>query len=185
MRRTPPVTGLPHVGQLHPSVPLHAIGRALSQFYEDLLAEGVPENLAGLVRQVERDAQARSGHRRAALVVEDDADVRALAETLLEETNLDVVGCGSAEEALRLLKDRDGRVAFVFADVRLDGDMDGLALARSIAVRWPDIRVVVTSGLGEVPSAELPAGVTFMPKPWRAITLLMEAERATSVRQAV
>lgn len=173
--------GLPHVNALHPSVPVHAIGRALSRFYDDLLAEGVPEHLAALVRQVEvggGGAKRTGARRRTALVVEDDPDQRALAETLLEETTLAVEGCASAEEALALLERDAAAVAFVFADVHLAGSLDGVALARRIALRWPEIRVVITSGAREVRTEDLPAGTTFLPKPWRALNLLMEAERA-------
>ena len=174
--------GLPHVNALNPSVPVHAIGRALSRFYDDLLAEGVPEHLAALVRQVDRGAESRRDEparvRRTALVVEDDPDQRALAGALLEETTLGVEGCASAEEALERLADRSGNVAFVFADVHLAGSLDGLALARRIALRWPSVRVVVTSGAHELGAGDLPEGITFLPKPWRALSLLIEAERA-------
>ena len=173
--------GLPHVNALHPSVPVHAIGRALSRFYDDLLAEGVPEHLAALVQRVDHAADRREGTarvRRRAIVVEDDPDQRALAETLLEETTLEVEGCASAEEALVRLEDGGGNVAFVFADVHLAGSLDGLDLARRIALRWPAVRVVVTSGAYSVRAGDLPTGTTFLPKPWRALSLLAEADRA-------
>jgi CheY-like chemotaxis protein len=177
-----PSSGLPHVNALHPSVPVHAIGRALSRFYDDLLAEGVPDHLASLVRQVERgragSGAERGTARRTALVVEDDPDQRALAETLLEETTLAVEGCASAEEALERLERGASNVAFVFADVHLAGTLDGVALARRVALRWPQVRVVVTSGAHDVRSGDLPQGATFLPKPWRALSLLMEADRA-------
>lgn len=182
MKLVPPrPPGLPRIDDLHPSVPLHAIGRALSRFYEDLLAEGVPEHLAALVRRVDGVVHAAVPPR-TALVVEDDPDQRALAETLLEETNLAVVGCASGEEALRLLEAKEGDVAFVFADVRLAGTVDGVALARRIAARWPTVRVVVTSGADDVHVEDLPRDVTFLPKPWRALSLLIEAERAVEAR---
>ena len=175
--------GLPHVNALHPGVPVHAIGRALSRFYDDLLAEGVPEHLAALVRQVDEGTDGRDGTtrmRRNALVVEDDADQRSLAEALLEETTLAVEGCASAEEALeRLERSADG-IAFVFADVHLAGRLDGVALAQRIALRWPQVRVVVTSGASDLRASDLPPGTTFLPKPWRAISLLIEAERAAT-----
>lgn len=181
MKLVPPgPLGLPRVDQLHPSVSLHAIGRALSRLYEDLLAEGVPEHLAALVRRVDETVWRAEGARRTALVVEDDATLRDLAEALLEETNLAVVGCASAEEALAVLEARAGAVAFVFSDVRLAGSLDGVALARRIARSWPAIRVVITSGARDVGAADLPPEVTFMPKPWRPLSLLMEAERAES-----
>ncbi|KIU27527.1 response regulator receiver protein [Methylobacterium radiotolerans] len=172
-------------------MPLDQIGQTLASFYDKLVTEGVPEHLAALVRRVrqsEDDETARSGPDvavpeadppRLALVVEDDPEIRALAETLLEETELDVVGCDSAEAALSVLQARGGDVALVFADVRLAGQMDGLQLARAVATLWPRARLVITSGHG-LPRPELPAEAVFIAKPWRPLDVLVEAERAAA-----
>ena len=113
-----------------------------------------------------------------ALIVEDDPDVRDLAAALLEETDLDVVEVESAEAALDCLQERGGEVAMMFADVRLPGDMDGVQLARAACTLWPTIRVVLTSGDPGAASDDLPECVTFMPKPWRGLDVLVQAERA-------
>jgi DNA-binding NarL/FixJ family response regulator len=55
--------------------------------------------------------------------------------------------------------------------------MDGVKLTREIRARWPRARVVVTSGAEEECSS-LPVGVAFLPKPWRALQILIEAEKA-------
>ena len=170
---------LPHINQLNPSVSVDAIGRALAHCYDDLIDEGVPEHLAALVRQVQRGADAFGRRSALALVVEDDESVRDLAETLLEESELVVVGCASAEAALDVLRARGEEVALVFADVRLAGEMDGLELARAVATLWPAARLVLTSGLPTEHLAPLPDRAVFIKKPWRAIDLLSEAERAT------
>jgi len=116
---------------------------------------------------------------RVALVVEDDSDLRGLAVALLEETELHVVEASSAEEALHYLDHHAGEVAFLFADVRLPRLLDGVDLARTVRLKWPWIRTVLTSG------APLEDGldkalrqVRFMPKPWRALEVLIEAEKA-------
>ena len=171
-----------HAGHdtLAPGIHLDQIGQTLASFYDSLVAEGVPEHLAGLVRRVRQSEETvPAGAARLALVVEDDAEVRALAETLLEETELDVVGCDSAEAALTVLQARGGDVALVFADVRLAGEMDGIQLARAVATLWPRARLVLTSGKG-VDRPELPAQAVFIPKPWRALDVLAEAERAAA-----
>lgn len=113
-----------------------------------------------------------------ALVVEDEPYVRELAGALLEETELDVVEVDSAEAALAYLKDQGGEVAMMFADVRLPGEMDGVQLAKAACTLWPTIRIVLTSGDPDAASDDLPDCVTFMPKPWRGLDLLVEAERA-------
>jgi DNA-binding NtrC family response regulator len=121
---------------------------------------------------------------RVALIVEDDPDVRDLAAALLEETDLDVVEVESADAALAYLQERGGEVAMMFADVRLPGDMDGVQLAKAACTLWPTIRIVLTSGDPGAVSEDLPDGVTFMPKPWRGLDVLIEAEKAVREPQA-
>jgi CheY-like chemotaxis protein len=114
-----------------------------------------------------------------ALIVEDDFEVRGLAAALLEETDLQVVETSSAEEALEYLRSHAGNVAFLFASVRLPCLMNGVDLARTVSRQWPWVRTVLTSGEAhEQDSDRLPQDVRLMPKPWRAIEVLMEAERA-------
>jgi CheY-like chemotaxis protein len=115
-----------------------------------------------------------------ALIVEDDFEVRGLAVALLEETDLKVVEAASAEEALSYLRDHAEEVAFLFADIRLPCLMNGVDLARTVRIKWPWVRTVLTSGLSpESGVANVPRDVRFMPKPWRALEVLMEAERAS------
>jgi DNA-binding NtrC family response regulator len=113
-----------------------------------------------------------------ALIVEDDPDVRALAAVLLEETPLDVVEVETAEAALDCLQERGGEVAMMFADVRLPGEMDGVQLAKAACKLWPTVRIVLTSGDPGATSDDLPECVTFMPKPWRGLDVLVQAEKA-------
>lgn len=191
MRKPLSSAGTPLTETLSPSIPLDQIGQTLASIYDDLVSEGVPEHLAALVRRVRQsEAEPAAPHsaqpaateavaQRLALVVEDDPQIRALAETLLEETELDVVGCDSAEAALAVLQARGGDVALVFADVRLAGEMDGLQLARAVATLWPRARLVVTSGHG-IRRPDLPSEAVFIAKPWRPFDVLVEAERATT-----
>ncbi|GLS42916.1 response regulator [Methylobacterium brachythecii] len=114
-----------------------------------------------------------------ALVVEDDAAIRNLASAVLEETDLDVIACSSAEAAISVLERPDVNVALLFADVGLEGKMDGLALARTVEKRWPKVRMVVTSGSVSDRNVSLPRRAVFMQKPWRALDVLVQADRAT------
>ncbi len=118
-----------------------------------------------------------------ALVVEDDPHVRELAAVLLEETKLDVVEVESAEAALDCLRERGGEVAMIFADVRLQGTMDGVQLANAACTLWPTVRIVITSGAAGASLEGLPERVTFMPKPWRGLDVLVEAEKALNEPQ--
>ena len=111
-----------------------------------------------------------------ALVVEDDVLQRELAVTLLEESEMSVIQCESAEGALRMLEKMDGCVTVMFTDINLAGEIDGVELAHFATRRYPNIHVVVTSALA--PTKNLPEGAMFMTKPWLSIDVLREAERS-------
>lgn len=113
-----------------------------------------------------------------ALVVEDDEAVRDLATAVLEETDFDVIACESAEAAMSVMERPDLTVALLFSDVRLSGPMDGVSLAETVGRRWPETRVIVTSGYDTGRDRRLPADAVFMRKPWRPIDVLLQAERA-------
>jgi DNA-binding NtrC family response regulator len=116
--------------------------------------------------------------KRTVLVVEDDAELRWLTATLLEESEFDTIECESAEAALAVMLLRGHDVAMIFADIRLAGAMDGVDLAREARMRWPHLIVVLTSGDPGERLEHLPPGVHFMPKPWQPLDILMVAERA-------
>jgi CheY-like chemotaxis protein len=121
---------------------------------------------------------------RKALIVEDDTEVRSLAVALLEETDLTIVEASSGEEALHFLHHHADEVAFLFSDVKLPCLMSGVDLTRIVKLKWPWISTVLTSGAPLEDNDERALrDVRFMPKPWRALDVLVEAEKAT--RQAV
>ena len=111
-----------------------------------------------------------------ALVVEDDVLQRELVVVLLEESGMGVLQCKSAEEALRVLEKMGGRVSIIFTDVNLAGRIDGVELAHFTTQCYPNIHVVVTSGLAL--TKRLPEGAMFLPKPWLPLDVLREAERS-------
>lgn len=115
--------------------------------------------------------------RRVAVVVEDEPDIRSLAATLLEESGLEVVETASADEAFRYLTHNSSDVAVLFTDVVMPGRLSGDALAQVVAHNWPWIRVLVTSGF---PQSELPDRAVYMPKPWRALDILVEVDARRS-----
>ena len=116
--------------------------------------------------------------RSVALLVEDDRDLRGLEAALIEETDLRVVEAESAEEALFYLEQHARDVAFLMANIRLPCLMGGTELARIASLRSPWIRVLVTSGHSDDRPCDLPPTATYMPKPWRALDVLMEVGRA-------
>ena len=108
-----------------------------------------------------------------ALVVEDDPLQRELAAVVLEECEMDVVPCESAEAATAVLESLQRQPLMVFADLRLPGVLSGADLAFLVHEKFPDARVIVTSGSDFPPP--LPDGARFMPKPWVPLDLVREA----------
>ena len=83
------------------------------------------------------------GYRHHSLIVEDDDNQRALLSMLLEESDMEVLECASAEAAVSIL-DRIGEsVCFLFTDEKLAGRMSGAALAAEAKDRFPQMDVVV------------------------------------------
>ncbi len=155
-----------------------------------MIVESASARLAALLRDLEAEpdegfkqgetmGQAQS-KRRIALIVEDDAELRRLTTTVLEESELDIIECESAEAALATMLLRGQDVTMIFADIRLSGVMDGIDLAREVKMRWPHLMVILTSGNAGERLEQLPPGVDYMPKPWQPINVLMAAERARS-----
>lgn len=112
------------------------------------------------------------------LVVEDDPLIRLDAATLLEAAGLDVVAMDNADDAFAYTVEQSDGVAAIFTDVRMAGEMDGSDLAKAVAVAFPKVAVLVTSG-AEV-RGDLPANVRFLPKPWLPLDVLTAMQDAAA-----
>lgn len=99
------------------------------------------------------------------LIVEDHLLVQITATAEIEDAGLDTLVAADADEALEILESCDD-VRTLFTDIDMPGSMDGLDLAQHVHERWPDIRVVVTSGRRPDGVDLLPDGVTFFQKPY-------------------
>jgi two-component system cell cycle response regulator CpdR len=111
-----------------------------------------------------------------ALVVENDEIEREMVAMLLEESEMGVIQCASADAALRVLEKLGSSLSMMFTDVNLTGCLDGVELAHFARTHYPNIHLIVTSE-GPVGKA-LPKGAKFMSKPWIALDVLREAERS-------
>src|SRR5262249_6744051 len=120
--------------------------------------------------------------RRAVLIVEDDPELRSLTAALFEDEQVETIECESAEAALATLLIGGPEVAMIFADARIRGVMDGIALAHEVKMRWPLLPVILTSGHPCERVGELPPGVAYMPKPWQPLNVLIAAEQALASR---
>lgn len=91
--------------------------------------------------------------------------VRLDLASYLEQAGYSVLETGSAAEAIDILE-RDRSIRVVFTDVRMPGDMDGVALARCVRERWPPTVIVVCSGNAE--EAKDVADIHILDKPYLA-----------------
>ncbi|MDB5452790.1 MAG: response regulator receiver [Caulobacteraceae bacterium] len=100
------------------------------------------------------------------LVVEDEPFVRMIAAEGLEDAGFEVLEADSADAALRILNSRSD-VRVLFTDINMPGSVDGVELARLVHERWPELRIVITSGREQPAAAEIPDDGRFVPKPYR------------------
>ena len=84
------------------------------------------------------------------LVVEDNADVRAMVVTQLKSLGYRVVEADSGDAALAVLEERPGEFDLVISDMVMPGEIDGLALARMARQRWPKLAILLTTGFSDV-----------------------------------
>ena len=96
------------------------------------------------------------------LVVEDDSLVRLVVADLLRDTGYNVIEGRDGQEALEILEVQP-HVDALFTDAIMPR-LDGFSLARIVSERWPQVAVVITSGLP--PDSELPSGARFIRKPF-------------------
>ena len=96
---------------------------------------------------------------------------------MLDEAGLEVAGFETADEAAAYLKEHDGRVAAILTDIQTPGHLDGFDLAIDTSIRWPGVKVIMTSGLDRPKSLLIPA-VTFLQKPWLPAAVLSVLQNA-------
>jgi PAS domain S-box-containing protein len=109
------------------------------------------------------------------LVVEDDADSRAVVAHALTHAGYQVRAVATAEEALAWAGERQGDVDLVLTDIALPG-MTGFALGAEIAARFAPLRVLYMSGYAQQHIEGAPPGfdaaADLLVKPFSADTLL-------------
>ena len=114
------------------------------------------------------------------LIVEDEADIRAMISGILEDEGYDVREAATSSEALTAVKSR--KPDLVVLDVWLKGsDMDGIELLSELKGRYPNMPVIVISGHGTVEtavSAIRKGAFDYIVKPFKAEKLIVTATRA-------
>jgi DNA-binding NtrC family response regulator len=102
------------------------------------------------------------------LIVEDEAQVRVLSESYLQEQGQQTLSAASPEEALAVLDDSN-EVECLFTDIELRGDLQaGLDLAQAALKKRPGLRVLYTSchAVTDGMKALFVENSAFLPKPY-------------------
>ena len=98
------------------------------------------------------------------LIVDDEPIIRMFIRDVLEGAGHLAKEASNAQDALCLIAE-DG-ITMVVTDIEMPGEMDGLALAREVRARWPNIAVIITSGRRLPRPDEMPVDTRFLSKPF-------------------
>ena len=102
------------------------------------------------------------------LVVEDEPIIRMETVQMVKDAGYAVLAAPNTNDAITILEGRQD-IHAVFTEIRTPGHLNGMAMARAIAKRWPLVRLVVTSG---VPSVDnFPDDWRYIPKPYNGAQL--------------
>jgi len=102
------------------------------------------------------------------LLVEDEVAVREIVERTLGDLGCHVLSAGRASEARRLFDVPEDGIDLLLTDVVMPGGL-GTELYEELAGRDPNLRVLFMSGYpdrGAEQLSDLPAGASFLPKPF-------------------
>jgi CheY-like chemotaxis protein len=108
------------------------------------------------------------------LIVEDEAQIRALTQSFIEEQGHKTLSAATADEALAILTGPEA-VDALFVDIILNGDMQaGIELAKRAVELKPGLRVVYSTGLSVTDGmkALLVPGSAILEKPYTVDQLL-------------
>jgi PAS domain S-box-containing protein len=108
------------------------------------------------------------GGGRTLLLVEDNDQVRAFADSLLTDLDYRVISADSAEQALDLLEGEE--VDILFSDVVMPG-RSGIELAQIVRARFPSLPILLASGYSEEVVRGAGSEFEILAKPYGAETL--------------
>lgn len=110
------------------------------------------------------------------LLVEDNEFVGEFAQSVLSDVGHNVTWVVNGEAALEVLNVRRGSFDLVLSDVVMPG-ISGIELGKEIRRRWPDLRVVLSSGYSPALVQESGHGFELLQKPYTLDHLLAITRR--------
>ena len=99
------------------------------------------------------------------LIVENEYVVRMATAEAIRDAGFDVVEATNSDEALAAVEGRQG-IRVLFTEIEMQHSRSGAKLAREVSRRWPQIRIIVTSGRFALRELKLPTGSMFFQKPY-------------------
>jgi hypothetical protein len=114
------------------------------------------------------------------MVAEDDNAVRLLATRVLREQGYRVIEATNGKEALQIAARLDTQLDLLFTDIVMPV-IGGALIAEQLLVRWPQLRVLYTSGYTEnviSHQGRLDPGVAYLPKPFTPAALARAVRHA-------
>ncbi|MDX2090609.1 MAG: PAS domain-containing protein [Kofleriaceae bacterium] len=123
------------------------------------------------------------GGRETILLVEDEPQVRALAERTLEELGYRVLQAASGLEGLTVEAAYAGPIDLVISDIVMP-QMSGTQMVAELTRRRPDLMVLLVSGYAyeATEQGSLPAGTHFLAKPFSPETLARRVRAVLDLR---
>jgi CheY-like chemotaxis protein len=109
------------------------------------------------------------------LLVEDEILIRKNLAEELRDVNFRVIEAATAEEAWDYLQ-AGNTPDLIFSDVKMPGAFDGLELVNRVKTHFPALKIIITSG--NLGPDQRPAGVLFLPKPYRIEHAVNTAKRS-------
>ena len=131
----------------------------------------LPRTMETVEAQVEPETETRGGG--SVLVVEDNPEVAEVTVSMLEQLGYQAHAAGDADTALERIGKQD--FDLVISDIVMAGAMDGIALARAIRERKPNLPVLLVTGYSQS-LAEANVEFTVVRKPFE----LAQLSRAVS-----
>ena len=140
----------------------------------DQEAQKTSESRTDLIRAA--DVQSRT-----IFIVEDEAQLREMASTILKRLGHQVVVAQNGPEALSLWSQHRGKIDLLFTDMMMPGGMTGRELADRLLSEEPRLRVIYSTGYSMdlfSSGIKLVEGVNCLLKPYNATTLVRAVKKA-------
>ena len=113
------------------------------------------------------------------LLVEDEWLIRTMVAEVLREGGLEVCEAETGDQAAILIAQADATYTLLVTDIHMPGRLNGIAVARLLRARRPELPVIYTTGRPDVMTGLQPLGPreVLLAKPFALFELLTTARR--------